>query len=265
MNICRVSQDDLKNLEPLFTAWEETLIWSCLQGCMGSAWTDSSQNPKSAQLVIADFCFLAGEVREELVRHRPKEHESDFVIMVPQNEAWAKQIEGVYGNYAVKVTRYAIKKEPDVFDLEKLQGIVEAVDKEYEIRLMDKELFEIARENRWSGDLCSQFLDFNDYAGRGLGVAALHKGELVSGASSYTVYHQGIEIEIDTREDYRRKGLALVCGAKLILECRARNLYPSWDAQNKGSVALAEKLGYHFKEEYTAYEVTMFGGMGEEE
>ena len=66
---------------------------------------------------------------------------------------------------------------------------------------------------------------------------------------------KGIEIEIDTREDHRRKGLAYACGAKLVLECLEKGLYPSWDAQNKWSVALAEKLGYHFSQEYVAYEI----------
>ena len=90
----------------------------------------------------------------------------------------------------------------------------------------------------------------------GLGVAVFYQGELVAGASSYSVYDKGIEIEIDTREDHRRKGLAYACGAKLILECLDRDLYPSWDAQNPWSLALAEKLGYHFSHEYVAYEVT---------
>lgn len=49
------------------------------------------------------------------------------------------------------------------------------------------------------------------------------------------------------------------CGAKLILECINRNIYPSWDAQNKGSVELAEKLGYHFDKEYIAYEINGYG------
>ena len=89
----------------------------------------------------------------------------------------------------------------------------------------------------------------------GLGAAILKDGELVSGASSYTSYRGGIEIQIDTREDYRRQGLAYICGAKLILECLERGWYPSWDAQNPGSAALAQKLGYHLDHEYTAYEV----------
>ena len=46
----------------------------------------------------------------------------------------------------------------------------------------------------------------------------------------------------------------------LILECLERGWYPSWDAQNKESVALAEKLGYHFDYEYVAYEVYLRRG-----
>ncbi len=71
----------------------------------------------------------------------------------------------------------------------------------------------------------------------------MKNGELVAGASSYAFYKGGIEVEIDTKEEERRKGLALVCAAKLILECLERGLYPSWDAHNKESLALAEKLG----------------------
>ncbi|MDE7014441.1 MAG: GNAT family N-acetyltransferase, partial [Kineothrix sp.] len=88
-----------------------------------------------------------------------------------------------------------------------------------------------------------------------LGVLVKKDGRPVAGASSYTTYRGGIEVEIDTKEEYRRKGLASVCGARLILECLARNIYPSWDAQNKWSVALAEKLGYHFSHTYDAYEI----------
>ncbi len=41
--------------------------------------------------------------------------------------------------------------------------------------------------------------------------------------------------------------------AKLILECMDRGLYPSWDAHDMRSVALAEKLGYHLDKEYVTY------------
>lgn len=76
---------------------------------------------------------------------------------------------------------------------------------------------------------------------------------LAAGASSYTSYDDGIEIEIDTHPDFRRRGLATACGARLILYCLAGGLYPGWDAANPESVALATKLGYHFDHEYDAY------------
>lgn len=86
-------------------------------------------------------------------------------------------------------------------------------------------------------------------------VDTLQEGFILQMRSSYSGYLGGIEIEIDTKEEYRRKGLAYICAAKLILACMEKGWYPSWDAQNKWSVALAEKLGYHFEREYTAYEV----------
>ena len=43
------------------------------------------------------------------------------------------------------------------------------------------------------------------------------------------------------------RGLATACGAQLILTALDRGLYPSWDAYDRRSVALAEKLGLKFR------------------
>ena len=164
-------------------------------------------------------------------------------------------IEQVYGDHAKKVIRYAIKKEPDVFDEEKLQVIVNNLDPEFELKLIDEQLYRECLKEEWSRDLVSQYFDYEQYREIGLGVVALDGQKIVAGASSYSSYRGGIEVEVDTRKDYRRRGLASACGARLILECRRRGWYPSWDAQNLWSVALAEKLGYHLDHEYVAYEV----------
>ncbi|MDE6664534.1 MAG: GNAT family N-acetyltransferase, partial [Lachnospiraceae bacterium] len=178
----------------------------------------------------------------------------DFLIMVTQNPEWDKLIKECYGDRAKEVTRYAIKKDTE-FDKIKLQQAVNSLSSEFELRLIDQELYGMCLENEWSRDLVSQFPNYEIYEKLGLGVAALKDGILVSGASSYSRYNEGIEIEIDTYKDYRRKGLAYACGAKLILECIDRGLYPSWDAQNMWSVALAQKLGYCYEHPYLAYEV----------
>ena len=238
----------------IFGTWDETLIWSCLQGIMGEVHTNLTED--AAMAILGDFVFFAGNPSEELILFKPENCKQDFIIMVPQNEEWARLIEKCYGDRAKKITRYAIKKEPDVFDTEKLEQAVLNLPDGYELKLIEEPEYNMCHRTGWSRDLVSQYKDYSTYKELGLGVVVLKAGELVAGASSYSTYDKGIEIEIDTREDHRRKGLAYACGAKLILECLRKGLYPSWDAQNKGSVALAEKLGYHFSHEYVAYEVT---------
>ncbi len=242
-------------IESLFNNWQETLIWSCQQDVMGHLYTTSLDDPQSVMALVGDFCFFAGKPDKELVSFKPQWCQQDFVIMTPQSKEWSDLIEGTFDDRATKVQRYAIKKEMDIFDADKLKGIVASMSAEYELKMIDEEWFNRCREMSWCRDLVAQFDTYEMYEKYGLGVILLKDDQVVSGASSYSAYKGGIEIEIDTRKDYRRKGLASICGAKLILECLDRGLYPSWDAQNMGSVALAEKLGYHFDHAYDAYEV----------
>jgi GNAT superfamily N-acetyltransferase len=238
---------DIRKIAPFFSGWDETFIWSCLQGCMGYAIVDDKEEPAAAQLVVGDICFFAGTPDQRLAS------QAAAPIMVPRNEDWGKTIETVFGNDVEKALRYAFKKEPDAFDIPKLAQYSESLGDDYSLRLFDEELYHSAMREAWSKDLCSQFSDYQDYSKRGIGVAVIHRGELVSGASSYIIYDGGIEIEIDTKPEYQRKGLALACGARLILECLRRGLYPSWDAHDLRSVSLAEKLGYRMSHPYTAY------------
>ena len=246
---------DGKLAATLFNGWEETLIWSCLQGVMGKIYADDHANPAAAMAVLGDFTFFAGKPNIELVSHKPECCIQDFMIMVPQNEAWKNVILDFYGNKAKLVSRYAIKKEPAVFDKAALEKAVSSLPGEYEIRMMDEPLYQMCKTESWSADLVSQFPCYEMYHRLGLGAVILKNQTIVSGASSYSRYRDGIEIEIDTQKEYRRKGLAYACGAKLILECLKRDLYPSWDAQNLWSVSLAEKLGYHYSHSYEAIEI----------
>ncbi len=244
-----------KTIERIFDGWEESLIWSALQGVMGKIYVTDKEKPLSAMIFLGDFCYFAGEPDKELAGYKPDWFSEDFVIMVPQNDGWAGIIEEVYGEKSKRVTRYAIKKEKDVFDRKSLWAIVDDLPSGYEVKLIDEDIYRQCGRESWARDLVARYKSYEDYKRLGLGAAVLKEGTIVSGASSYSSYQGGIEIEIDTREDCRRKGLASVCGARLVLECLNRGMYPSWDAQNLWSVGLAEKLGYHFSHEYDAYEI----------
>jgi len=242
---------DKSRIAHLFDGWDETMIWSCLQDCMGEAYAEDTENPRAAQILLGDFCVFAGEPTEALVRNVL----SDSVILVPQNRGWELVIERCYGSQAKRWTRYATKKDASAFDVTALRGYVAELPPQYELRAIDAEIYDAICALDWAVDLCINFDSREHYLTRGLGVVALCDGEIAAGASSYSFYDGGIEIEIDTRRDFRRRGLATACGAALILECLARGLYPSWDAHTEASLALAEKLGYEFSHSYVSYEL----------
>lgn len=241
--------DDTSKVKALFEGWEETLIYSCLQQVMGKIYVTDLENPKSAFAFVGCFGFFAGEPDRELVSNKPE----SFVIMVPPNAQWAVLIEECFED-AKKVTRYAIKKDTK-FDVDKLQKEIDKLPDGYELKKIDAEIYDKCLENPATVDFVSAFGSKERYLQIGRGMVITKNDEIVSGASSYTRYNEGIEIEVDTVESERRKHLATVVCAALILDCLQEGLYPSWDAQNMNSVHLAEKLGYEFAHEYIAYEV----------
>ena len=246
---------DTKKVLSLFAGWEETLITSCLQKVMGKIYVTDQDNPKSAMAFVGCFAFYAGEPNKELVHDKP----DGFVIMTPQNEAWAKLIEECFPE-AKKVTRYAIKKDTQ-FDIRYLRDQSIRISNGfefagYELKLIDAKIYDLCMQDPVTRDFVSAFESKDSYLELGRGFVILKDGRIVSGASSYTRYQEGIEIEVDTIPEERRKGLATICCSVLILKCLEEGLYPSWDAHNMNSVHLAEKFGYEFDHEYVAYEVS---------
>jgi hypothetical protein len=243
-----VIEDTTKVLN-IFYGWKETLIYSCLQKVMGKIFVTDIVNPKSACAYVGCFAFYAGVPDRELVMNKPEE----FVIMTPQNEDWARLIEECYPS-AKKVTRYAIKKDTK-FNIDALKHIANKLPYGYELHEIDSKLYDMCLKDPLTADFVSSFASKESYLKLGRGIVITKDGRIVSGASSYTRYNEGIEIEVDTAHEERKKNLASVACAALILRCISEGLYPSWDAQNIISVHLAEKLGYEFDHEYVAYEV----------
>ena len=241
---------DVSKVAHLFEGWQETLIYSCLQKVMGKIFVTDPEAPEAAMAYVGCFAFYAGAPDKELVGNKP----DGFVIMVPRNKAWEDCIEECFPK-AKKVTRYAIKKDTQ-FDKDLLRNMIMKLPDGYELKEIDERIYDMCLPDPVTRDFVSSFESKERYLEIGRGMVILKSGRIVAGASSYTRYKEGIEIEVDTVEQERRKGLATIVSAALVLRCLDEGLYPSWDAQNMNSVHLAEKLGYEFDHEYTAYEVS---------
>lgn len=241
--------EDTLKVKELFAGWNETLIFSCLQRVMGKIYVTDPEQPESAFAFVGCFAFYAGIPERELVVGKP----DGFVIMVPQNDGWARLIEECYPS-AKRVTRYAIRKDT-VFDQTRLKNEIRRLPAGYELKKIDADIYDQCLENPATVDFVSAFESKEKYLQIGRGMVVVKDGVIVAGASSYTRYNEGIEIEVDTIEAERRKHLATIVCSALILNCLEEGLYPSWDASNMNSVHLAEKLGYEFDHEYAAYQV----------
>ena len=241
--------EDTSRVEDLFAGWNETLIFSCLQRVMGKIYVTDLESPKSAFAFVGCFGFYAGVPDRKMVMHKP----DGYAILVPQSKEWEALIEECHPA-AKKFTRYAIKKDT-VFDRAMLENQLGMLPEGYELRRIDGKLYDQCLETPATEDFVSAFGSKESYLRLGRGMVILKDGRIISGASSYTCYRGGIEIEVDTVASERRRHLATVACAALILDCLEEGLYPSWDAHNMNSVHLAEKLGYEFDHEYTAYEV----------
>ena len=233
---------------PVFADWEDldAGIVACLDNVMGKIFADDTEHPKSAMAVIGDFAFLAGEPDLELICAKPDR----WMIVVPKDEAWEEMIENNFP--AFKRIRYAIRKDT-VFDRGKLEAMADALPEGYVFRRIDGELYDVCLKDEEFEDNVSAFDSKEKYLELGRGFAVMKDGKIVSAASSYSRSRNGIDIEIGTRKEERHKGLGSAVAAKLILECLDEGLYPAWDAANRMSVRLAQKLGYEFSREYVCY------------
>lgn len=243
-----------EQLSSMFKNMSDTMILSYLQGHMGTAWVNDLINPTVAQIIVGVFVFYAGDPyakgTEELLTNLPKDN-----IVIVENEEWKCRIETVCKGYIDKFQRYAFKKNPEYLDYNHIQSFLGKLPEGYELKKIDETLAYDPSLQEVSEDFTSQFDSIENYINKGIGYCILHKGKIVCGASSYSVYEDGIEIEIDTNPDHRRKGLATVAAAALILDCVERGKYPSWDAANLVSVSLAQRFGYVMEEPYDAYHI----------
>ncbi|MFD1172151.1 GNAT family N-acetyltransferase [Oceanobacillus picturae] len=250
--IYEADQEIKQKVAKYFTGMEDTTILSCLQGHMGKAWVNNRENPEAAQIMVGDFTFFAGnpaaEGVEALLKNVP-----EHILAIVDNDEWKMLIEEVHKGNAERIQRHAFRKEHKDLDSTYLRKLTGNLPVGYELRKIDKNVVSKPSLFEVSPDFIKQFDSIADFLERGIGFAILFDEKVVSAAASYSIYDEGIEIEIVTDDSHRNKGLATCVAAALIVNCLERGQYPSWDAANLKSAKLATKLGYVSIGSYDTY------------
>jgi RimJ/RimL family protein N-acetyltransferase len=99
--------------------------------------------------------------------------------------------------------------------------------------------------------------DASDFAKYGVGYSLRYDSQDVAVAFSSFMHDDMLELGIETKEKYRRKGFAWIVCAKLILFCLENRLEPVWSCglDNRGSYNLALKLGFEPVKHLAYYEL----------
>ena len=217
-----------------------SLVQAALSG-MGRVLADRPKEPRCAVATVGDFVYCGGEPgysAVHLLRMAMTGSWEDYLIYAPG--AWRQALARL-GEYQV-VRRYAFDSHVQPED-DHLRALLRDMPVEGAFQPIEGAWIAHCRTEEWSRDFVRLYED-EAYAQRGLGVLLMLHGEAVAGASSYTSYPGGIEVQLQTRDDQQGKGYATLAAAKLLLMAHARGLIATWDAANATSAYIAEKLGY---------------------
>lgn len=251
-----IALSDRKKYGHFFSACEDSCIITAVEGCGGELWVDDIQNPECVLIIVGSFSFLAGnpdsKSAEEMVSFIDSRFTEGFNIRCVA-AGFEEVVKKIYsGRYSV-YSRFATKRSFEHMDFKALEDKVNSLPKEYRLVPLDNKLYEFCKKTDWASNFVASFESPEDWEKKGLGFMILSGEQPVAGASSYSSFPGGIEVEIITRSDYRGKGFARITGAALLTECKRRGILASWDAAHEQSLRLAMKLGFEFLYKYDCY------------
>ena len=249
---------DFKDVEHITSDWDNNFVKICLEGRFGEIYAAPEKSPQSVMFRINEIVLFGGVPDRGLVSFVPPDYKTHFALMSAKNDSpeWYSLIEEVYGERATRITRYSTAIDSlDDFDKDLLREVASNLPDGYETVPIDEKLYYTCKTDPDFSDFVAQYPTWEGFRDHGVGFVCLYNGEVASGISSFADYEGTIELELATKPEHRRRGLAAAVSARIVLECISRGLYPSWDAANIASLNLSYRFGYHLDHEYTAYEI----------
>ncbi|MBQ9263788.1 MAG: GNAT family N-acetyltransferase [Clostridia bacterium] len=210
---------------------------SALEGRTGRAF--ESANGTAALVAARGFVFLGGQAREWFFREAAACLSPGFLTFIG-SPSWL----GIARRWGAQapMTRWRMET-PDRFNVGFLRRLAVPMSG-FILKTGDEQVYADCLKDAWSEDLAAFYPDGAAMARDGLTVTAYRGKELVAGCGVYARTETTAEIEIDTRIDMRRQGLAACCAAAFLLHCVDQGVTPHWDAMTPISRNLALKLGF---------------------
>lgn len=249
----KAEEEERTLLAPLFALHrhDRVLIDSVLERHFGNAWADSVSEPTVARLDSGAFTLLGGDpgaaAAQALLAVAP------IYYVTPETDGWRWALRKAFGEgiTALPFTPFSWQS----LDTAHLAELARRVPPGFELKRVDAAVAERLPGDMGNDYFLECFHSIEDFLERGAGFCAVHGGRIVSAASSAAASSYGIDIDIATVAEYRRRGLGTAVGARLVLHCLQNGLEPHWLAANADSERLAARLGFIPGEPYETFEI----------
>lgn len=220
----------------------------------GEVWVDDLYDPQVGYAITTEGYYLTGNISKVGVYPSLKELIPHSAYLVLDPIGWESVLSQVWDN---PFARKHLRKNYQLETL-KVTDCLNRVPNNFQLGPIDRNLLaktdlqnfhEIShRINEWESA--------EDFLQRGFGHCILHERAIVSRCIVDCVEADRCEIGVGTDIRYRLRGLASLVVAATVAEALRRGFrHIGWHclASNKGSIAVAEKVGFTERKQYVAY------------
>jgi len=218
------------------------VIDCALEARLGSVRHDDPDAPRVARIDLGCYAIFSGDAGLPVAARWVAELEPPIEIVLPPDQAWRDLVDGLLGDRCTDrpMRTFALHD----LDGETLHPAAAAVPDGFRVAELDVEL-----AGQFDDDLrphaMTTFPSAEELVEKGIGYAAVAPdGRVAAQTSSYAFSSKRVEVAIGTHPEFRRRGLARVVAARMLLGCIERGLRPEWSASNPVSKRLARSLGY---------------------
>lgn len=242
-----IQPDHFHRVLPLLAgAWRPVVPQAVCEGYNpGRVFVDRPGAPTCAWIWLScGYFYLCGQPQPDASQHLADRMNADFVpawqaagergpVLAPLTPGWQAVLEGfLAGKRHARIFRRSHRLDRERF-------VPSPAPRGFELRRMDGELVE-----RMGG--APSWGSARDFLANGLGYCLLQGETIAAFCSSVFASRTRLEIDVQTAEPFRRRGLARAAASAFVTACLESNREPNWECfwDNEPSNALAAGLGF---------------------
>ncbi|EQB87882.1 GNAT superfamily N-acetyltransferase [Clostridium punense] len=251
----KLNNNEFKKITQLVKLQDELSVFSVISGeNPGDIYVNNADNPTVALIKTSECNLIAGSVDDEVFNSEIASELDFWEPLTPDSNEWLDKIPTVHKNSFVKKykRRHYVLTKNEFIECKYTLGqgyILEKVN----LSLLRKSTFEnLEHVLEWA----ENFGDDENFEKYGSGYMIHNDKTIVSWSMSDCRFKKEIAIGIHTDDRYRKNGFAKIVVAATVKECFNKGydkIHWLCVDSNKGSRAIAEKLGFKFVNHYYSF------------